>query len=577
MYRIKRIAAAILALSLLALMLPVSAVDSEPPGERIMHDGLFIDTDPAGGYTGDYVVVYNPSSDTTSGATTGSLAGLIDTTIDPGFFWNASGGGEAESIHDPDMPAIIDVDSELAAVKPDLSKPAAEPERTNWGVGATKTFPIYNYSPTGSAANIQFKVLYVGAHCRVWTCTNQSYVPLDYLSTYYAQYVANEFDAKYPLMSSSFGSFYDSNGDGKVNILFYNIEDGWSDFGQAYVAGYFWSGDYYYSALPMIHIDTWPGLIIEQNGSLYSDITKCYGTLVHEFQHLINYSVTGGMHSWLNESFSGAAEEICYPGSALYTRIQSWQNHDYQYYEELYYPVEEYAYSPSISLHKGGSLAYWNNSENTSGLLARYAGVLFFSQYLATRYGNNTIFKRIMSNCHGDSVADSLNALTSATGWSLDSIWRDYAISMIANDPASGYGFVMNEGYDPTEWMDPDEYPGFGSLYNLLPAVLYNSTNATSIQGGGFITIKPLNGVFNPPSGASSKLKYVGISFPDYLPGDVNNDGRVDTEDALLALRCALGIIQLSSEARWRADLDFNGVIDTTDALLILRRALGIH
>ena len=58
--------------------------------------------------------------------------------------------------------------------------------------------------------------------------------------------------------------------------------------------------------------------------------------------------------------------------------------------------------------------------------------------------------------------------------------------------------------------------------------------------------------------------------------GDVDGNGVIDTTDALLALRHALGIINLSPAERQRADVDGNGVIDTTDALLILRYALGI-
>lgn len=61
-----------------------------------------------------------------------------------------------------------------------------------------------------------------------------------------------------------------------------------------------------------------------------------------------------------------------------------------------------------------------------------------------------------------------------------------------------------------------------------------------------------------------------------YMPGDVNNDGTVDSIDALLALRAAAGIETLSDPAFEAADVDQNGSIDSIDAIMILRFALGI-
>ncbi|MBQ1520019.1 MAG: dockerin type I repeat-containing protein, partial [Clostridia bacterium] len=60
------------------------------------------------------------------------------------------------------------------------------------------------------------------------------------------------------------------------------------------------------------------------------------------------------------------------------------------------------------------------------------------------------------------------------------------------------------------------------------------------------------------------------------LPGDADRNGAVDTTDALLILRCALGIMGSESYYMMNCDMDGNGAIDTTDALMILRMALGI-
>ena len=60
------------------------------------------------------------------------------------------------------------------------------------------------------------------------------------------------------------------------------------------------------------------------------------------------------------------------------------------------------------------------------------------------------------------------------------------------------------------------------------------------------------------------------------IPGDADGSGSVDTTDALLTLRCALGISGNEAEMLASCDMDGSGTIDTTDALIILRMALGI-
>ena len=64
---------------------------------------------------------------------------------------------------------------------------------------------------------------------------------------------------------------------------------------------------------------------------------------------------------------------------------------------------------------------------------------------------------------------------------------------------------------------------------------------------------------------------------PAPLMGDADGNGVIDTVDALLVLRCALGISGDHEGFIPYCDMDGSGVIDTVDALLILRLALGIE
>lgn len=57
--------------------------------------------------------------------------------------------------------------------------------------------------------------------------------------------------------------------------------------------------------------------------------------------------------------------------------------------------------------------------------------------------------------------------------------------------------------------------------------------------------------------------------------GDVNGDGRIDLVDLRLAFQAALGIIVLSSEEQYRADLNDDGIVDMEDVTLLCGMILG--
>ncbi len=62
----------------------------------------------------------------------------------------------------------------------------------------------------------------------------------------------------------------------------------------------------------------------------------------------------------------------------------------------------------------------------------------------------------------------------------------------------------------------------------------------------------------------------------EYTPGDVNNDGVVDSKDALLVLRANSGLAEITPLMEVAGDLNGDGVVDSKDALLILRTNSGL-
>ena len=72
---------------------------------------------------------------------------------------------------------------------------------------------------------------------------------------------------------------------------------------------------------------------------------------------------------------------------------------------------------------------------------------------------------------------------------------------------------------------------------------------------------------------ARGVLRTLGISPRE--PGDVSWDGKVDAQDALLALQDSVELIQLNEDERKAADLNGDGKVDASDALQILQKSVG--
>lgn len=507
----KKILSIILSFALLLTVIPVFAITADEKNDtRLINQGaLEIDDDGSDGYSGDYVVIYNPGTSAYDSANTGIMTGLIETEIN-------GVAGEVLSYKKNDRPYIIDVDEEF--IDKNMDKPMFEEGKSiSFEVGDTHTFSLYSsYCPLPNS-NVEFEVLAKGEHCYIWTPTTDAanVYPLDSIDESFAQICADEFDSKFDLMQSSFGNHTNgSQGDGRLNILYYNIEDGWTP-GEGYVAGFFSASDISSNGMPILNIDTYPGVYyVNSQGETIIDVTDTYGTMVHEYQHLINYSECGYSDTWINECMSAAAEEICYPGSSISRRIQSWLNYSFAENQDWLNPPAEHEYNSSWDLHKGFSMYDWSNWLPMSDRLALYAQVSLYAQYIYTQYGNTTFRSILQKIANGQ---DFVYAFRNVTGQDVSEFTRNFRIALTANSPYSDegiYGFRMQEGYNPSLYHDVE------NLYNWLSPVVFTGTSCT-ISGGGAITVKPVDGVYYPPTGASSSLEYYGITLNSVPPEPV--------------------------------------------------------
>ena len=60
------------------------------------------------------------------------------------------------------------------------------------------------------------------------------------------------------------------------------------------------------------------------------------------------------------------------------------------------------------------------------------------------------------------------------------------------------------------------------------------------------------------------------------LPGDANDNGVVDSADALLVLRYSMNLAVLSDSQLRAADVNGDGVVNSIDATLIMRMSMGM-
>jgi hypothetical protein len=60
------------------------------------------------------------------------------------------------------------------------------------------------------------------------------------------------------------------------------------------------------------------------------------------------------------------------------------------------------------------------------------------------------------------------------------------------------------------------------------------------------------------------------------IKGDVNGDGSVRSNDAIMALRIVAGLMESTEEQKWAADMNDDGNVRSNDAILILRQVAGL-
>jgi hypothetical protein len=380
---------------------------------------------------------------------------------------------------------------------------------------------------------INARLAYSGTKSDIWVYNNQI-TDLD------AEKLGEEFDNKiYSSVTDNFGPESDVNSDGKVNILTYDIQDGFSGSG-GYVGGYFWSGDLYNlsnsNKSETFYIDTYPAM---GTGST-KDVTSAYETLAHEFQHMVNFNQnvlveksSNSMDTWLNEGLSMAAEQI-YSGQGLSERL------DY--------------YNSSTSIKNGHSLLYWDNNGDT---LSNYSLSYLFAQYIKiqTNQGDR-IFKEILTDPNNNYKAiENVAKKYISPLMTFGKLMTSFRIALLFNEPTGLYGFKGNSFFDGLK----------GQIY---------FGNSVDLRGGGaVVTTYNSEAGFTVPSDKGVNVTYTlfdmnegpgeGDITPPVAP-TVNNISDRDTIVIGTTEANANIIVQKGSEILGSGPADGNGKFNIT-------------
>ncbi len=398
-------------------------------------------------------------------------SGLSDIIIDPET-------GEERRIRSLTFPELT------AAEEPTLFNNLQQAQAASHYVGEARNIRDNNNSSRS------VRCLYSGIYCTVWGATADASSVC--ITTSIAQGIANAFDSYYPSIVSSFGEWYDADGDGKLAIFCYDIDkESVTGLGSSYTAGFFrpsdlidstghigsfnfGTGNYIGMELDCIHLDTYPAMGGSSNK--LGNVSQVYSTLVHEAQHLISFSnqiihdqYNGQMETWLNEAFSMAAEHMICGSSTTSSRITY--------------------FNDSASYKTGAALTYWDGS------LSNYANSYLFGQYIRTRYGTKTgtdggtIFKTVLNAWQNQGGGDTLAIIAGLLDTTPKQLVKDFWAAVYLKEAGGPYGFrgeswanrITPAIYSISSSTATGIYNG-GAKFFTLPAAGYTVTNQTNLE-----------------------------------------------------------------------------------------------
>ncbi len=323
---------------------------------------------------------------------------------------------------------------------------------------------------------------------------------------------STEFETMYDIISENIGQFSDRDGNQKVAVFVYSMNDGGTI--NSFMGGYFWSKDYADDAtaqsqgmrsneMDVVYIRGNEPAGWEQVGEDFYDYNLT--TLVHEFQHLVHFGVkvwqTNNMENysdtWIDEMMAMASETMYFKHKLQETPAYTHPAMAGNGY--LSGRIEYYNADPNRTIRNGHGLTYW---DRRGDVLANYSLSYLFGQYLTLHSSNGQgIFKDILSYMLANGVNDyqavagaASQSITGISTW--DDLLKSFAIANMANAASGLYG-----------------YKGQLTLTPRGPG----GTNSRLHNGG--CAYRVVSGAVSSPSFAGADVKFYGADGNELAGG----------------------------------------------------------
>lgn len=189
------------------------------------------------------------------------------------------------------------------------------------------------------------------------------------------------------------------------------------------------------------------------------------------------------------------------------------------------------------------------------------------------------LFISLHSNASNDNVCDGINYVTVFYPYDGMNESEKHAGTIAENVENALY---MN-GVDLSPWQTKTRRGSRGEWYGVMRGARSVGVPLYFICESGFHTnAKTAVALLNPETLTDIAVALtlsiggiLGLHTRDYVPGDVNGNGKIDPQDYAMLKRYLLGTYQLTDEQIKRADIDGDGHLTPKDYAMIKRKYLN--
>ena len=226
-----------------------------------------------------------------------------------------------------------------------------------------------------------------------------------------------------------------------------------------------------------------------------------------------------------------------------------------------------------------------NNPEDRNGMQLSMEGYTNLEMYLDELANDKLIWNEnpvitdspVPTPTASESAAPSKNPAPTASESAVPTQSQSPAASESAA-PSKSPAPTASESAVPTQSQSPTASESAAPTQSQSPAASESAAPTHSQTPTASESAAPNKSPAPTASESAAPTQTPTVSespVPDKIKGDINLNGKIDLEDAVYALKIALGI-KTDAENEMCADIDENGKVDLADTLEILKRALGI-